>query len=130
MLRAVKINSKDGKISILHIDKPDTATCSSEDIVEYKRNLNFRTGIAAWKQANKALGDEDPQIFASAGSEYFYTDKCSFSNVKQMFDNMKKGMPLFPFAATAQVKWPLMFALSSSITPCFICSQCLTGYMQ
>ncbi len=44
------------------------------------------------------------KIFADAGAEIYYASAPTASNVKTHFDNSKWDQPLFPFAATAQVR--------------------------
>jgi hypothetical protein len=104
ILRVLTINAKDGTLSIAHLDKPDASTASHEEILKYDQNLAFRTGIAALKVHKQSNGEDNPQVFAAAGSEYYYNDKTSLGNMKQVFDNTKAVMPLFPFAATSQVR--------------------------
>ena len=101
-LLAVTINAMDGSLAVLRESMPGAEATPAAQQKYYALNAAIMTAIEDLKNRKG-----DSRIVAEATSDFFYaaTGASSPSSLKSTFDNTEPGpgVPLLPFAATAQV---------------------------
>jgi len=107
MLRfvAVTVAPKTGILSVIRLEEPDPAKNrpGSHVFVKFKHNKVICAAIRALHDYKISKGNPEPKLFAGSDAEFFFPEKATPANAKAAFDCTNKDMPLFPFAATAQV---------------------------
>lgn len=101
---AVGVASKTSTLSVLRETYDETKHLpGTAAFRKFKLNETVCAGIKALHDYKTGLGNASPKLFAETDGEFHFPEKALPGNVKAAFDCTNKDMPLFPFAATAQV---------------------------